>query len=96
MNHNQQTPLVGHSDDYEPVFIAAMVRIRDRDRKGVVEDGAGFPKTHAVLPQVRDVLSAVPLKSDSGHFHYPFRRALAPQISFPAITTLAAAIASTP
>jgi hypothetical protein len=53
MNHNQQTSLAGHSDDYEALFVDVMIRVWDRDRKGVIEDGARLRKSDAVLPPIR-------------------------------------------
>jgi len=53
MNHNQQPSLAGHSDDYEAFFVDGVVRVRDRYRQGVAEDGACFRKLDAVLPQIR-------------------------------------------
>jgi len=53
MNHNQQTSLAGHSDDDEALFVDGMIRLWDRDRKGVVEDGARLRKSDAVLSPIR-------------------------------------------
>jgi len=52
MNHNQQTSLAGHSNDDEALFVEGMIRVRDGDRKGVVEDGARLRKSDAVLPRL--------------------------------------------
>ena len=41
--------------------------IWDRERKGVIEDGARLRESDAVLPPVRRFLSSIPLKSDSIH-----------------------------
>ena len=54
---------------------------RNRNRKRVIEDGARLRKSDTVLPEVRRILSPVPLKSDSNHLpsslanREPLRRA---------------------
>ena len=51
MNHNQQTSLAGHSDDCKAFFADGM--IWDRERKGVIEDGARLRKSDGVLSPIR-------------------------------------------
>jgi hypothetical protein len=53
MNHNRQTSLAGHSNDDEALFVDGMIRLWDRDRKGVIEDGARLRKSDAVLSPIR-------------------------------------------
>ena len=53
MNHNQQNSLAGHSNDDEALFVDGMIRLWDRDRKGVIEDGARLRKSDAVLSPIR-------------------------------------------
>ena len=67
MNHNQQSSLGGHSDDYEALFANGVIPVRNRDRQRVIKNGARLRKSDAVLPLIRKVLSSIPLKNDSGH-----------------------------
>ncbi len=67
MNHNQQISLTGHSDDDEALFADGLIRVWDRDRKRVVEDGARLRKSDPVLAPICRILSSIPLKSDSIH-----------------------------
>ena len=53
MNHNQQSSLAGHSNDYEALFIDGVIRVWDRNRTGVVEDGARLRKSDAMLSPIR-------------------------------------------
>lgn len=67
MDHNQQTTLAGHSNDYEALFVHSMIRVWDRDRKRIIENGARLGKPDTVLPPIRRILFSIPLESDSIH-----------------------------
>lgn len=68
MDHNQQLSGSGHPDDYKPVFGDRMIRVWDRHRKRVVEDGARLGEPDPVLPSVRRVLLSIPLECEARHF----------------------------
>lgn len=44
-----------------------MLRVRDRDRKRVTEDGARLRESDAVLPPIRRIFSSIPLESEPRH-----------------------------
>ena len=52
---------------HEALFVYRVIRIWDRDRKRIIEDGARLRKLDAVLPPIGRILSPIPLKSDSIH-----------------------------
>ena len=67
MNHNQQTSLVGLSDNHKALFVTTVVGVGDRNRKRVVKDASRLDKSDAALPLIRRLPSPIPLKRDSIH-----------------------------
>src|ERR1035438_7891356 len=53
MDHNQQTSLAGPAENHEALFVTTIVRVRNRNRKRVVEDAGRLDKCDAVLPLIR-------------------------------------------
>lgn len=52
--------------DHEPLF-ADVIRVRNRDREWVTEDGGSLPKADSMFAAVRGFLLRIPLKSKSLH-----------------------------
>jgi len=62
MSDHHEAMSLGHAQEYAPVFILGMCRVRDRERQRVPEGGRGFFERDAVLPEGRRGLALLPFE----------------------------------
>ncbi len=63
MTDDQQSPPGGVADRNEPILIVRMIRISEGRSQRIIEYGDGLVKRHAMSPDVRCGLTAVPLEA---------------------------------